>query len=131
MVTGGGAPVPAKAGAAAAVATTGTAHTPVRTTARLLGLFITVSPVPCASLAGGGPGGAGGGGAGGGAPPYAGPRVPRGGTGGGGSPPGTRRDRRDVPRWHVRGHSRPSFARGASSTIHPPKGPRAPSHGPR
>src|SRR3954452_24545046 len=49
MVTGGGgSPVPAKAGAAAAVATTGTAHTPVRTTARLLGFFITGSPlVPC------------------------------------------------------------------------------------
>jgi hypothetical protein len=30
----------ANAGATAAVATTGTAHTPVRTTARLLGLFM-------------------------------------------------------------------------------------------
>src|SRR4029079_8520437 len=37
----------AKAGAAAATVTAGTAHTPVRTTARLLGLFIGLSPVPC------------------------------------------------------------------------------------
>src|SRR5689334_14004368 len=37
MVTGGVLPEPAKAGAAAAVAITGTAQTPVRTTARLLG----------------------------------------------------------------------------------------------
>ena len=39
MVTGG-VPEPANAGAIEAVATTGTAHTPVRTTARLLGLFM-------------------------------------------------------------------------------------------
>ncbi len=47
ITTGGGVPEPANAGASEAVATTGTAHTPVRTTARLLGLFIGLSPVPC------------------------------------------------------------------------------------